>query len=339
MLYVGIDVHLKRSSIHVLDENGKQVHADTIRGSRIKVLAELEKVKEKFGEKMAVCFESSCGAGWFHDQLAAIVERVVVAHPGQLRMIFRAKRKNDRVDAKKLATLLFLDQVPPVYVPKPEVRAWRELIEHRQGLIRKRVRVKNELRALLRTQGMEGPRGLWTKAGRAWLRAAGLPNELTALKRDILTDELEALGPQTRRVEKALAETAKRYPAVTLLRTIPGVGIRTAEAVVAYIDNPRRFTKTERIGSYFGVVPCQNESAGKNRLGHITKQGPGTVRKLVAEAAWVSIRRSPRIRAFFERVMHGKKERKKIALVATAHHLLRVMLGMLKTGETWREVA
>ncbi len=339
MLYVGLDVHLKRSSVCVLDENGKQVLAATIRGRWHKVIEDVAEIKEKFGEPLAVCFESSCGAGWLHDRLAAVAARVVVAHPGQLRMIFRAKRKNDRVDAKKLATLLFLDQVPPAYVPKTAVRAWRELIEHRQGLVRKRVRVKNELRALLRMHGVESVRGLWTKAGRAWLRAVAFSNELTMLKRDILADELEAFGPQMQRVERALAKTAKRFPGVDLLQTIPGVGIRTAEAFVAYVDAPLRFARTARIGSYFGLVPCQNESAGRNRLGHITKQGPSTARKLVAEAAWMSIRLSPRVRGVFDRVTHGKPERRKIALVATAHYLLRVMLAMLKSGEVWREAA
>jgi transposase len=86
-------------------------------------------------------------------------------------------------------------------------------------------------------------------------------------------------------------------------------------------------------------VPCQDQSAGKNRLGHITRQGPATVRKLLTEASWQGIRRSPEIRAYFERIRQGNPERKKIALVATAHHLLRVMLAMLRTGEVWRASA
>ena len=117
---------------------------------------------------------------------------------------------------------------------------------------------------------------------------------------------------------------------------IPGVGIRTAEAVMAYVDDPHRFTSIKSVGSYFGLVPCQDQSAGKNRLGHITRQGPATVRKLLTEASWQAIRRSQGIRAYFERIRQGNPERKRIALVATAHYLLRVMLAMLRTGEVWR---
>ena len=124
---------------------------------------------------------------------------------------------------------------------------------------------------------------------------------------------------------------------MTLLRTIPGVGPRTAEAFVAHVDDVRRFARVKQVGSYFGLVPCQDASADRNRLGHITKDGPAPVRWLVAEAAWQGRRRSPRIRAFFDRVMRDDPGRKKIALVATANHLTRVMTAMLRSGEVWRE--
>ena len=78
---------------------------------------------------------------------------------------------------------------------------------------------------------------------------------------------------------------------------------------------------------------------GKNRLGHITRQGPPTVRKLLVEAAWQGIRRSPIIRAYFERMQHGDPERRKIATVATAHYMLRAMYTMLLRGEGWRSAA
>ena len=118
--------------------------------------------------------------------------------------------------------------------------------------------------------------------------------------------------------------------------TIPGVGIRTAEAVMVYVDNPDRFNQIKAIGRYFGMVPSQDASAQSNRLGHITREGPSVVRHLVVEAAWQGIRRSAHLRAFYDRVRRADPVRKKIALVATAHYLLRTMLAMLRTGEVWR---
>jgi transposase len=98
-----------------------------------------------------------------------------------------------------------------------------------------------------------------------------------------------------RRIEQQLNHQAKRTPAVAQLCGIPGVGIRTAEAVAAFVDDPHRFGNVKAVGCYFGLVPCQDQSGDKNRLGHITRQGAAVVRQLVAEAAWQAQRRSPTV--------------------------------------------
>jgi transposase len=335
MLTVGLDVHQKSSVLCVLDRHGKQILGGSIRGSWPEVVAELTKLERPF----QVCYEASCGYGVLHDQLAQRAKRVVVAHPGQLRLIFRSKQKNDRVDARKLATLLYLDQVPPVYVPAADIRGWRGLIEHRRRLVERRTKAKNGLRAALRTAGIHPKKGghwLWTCAGLAWLAAVDLPSSCEAVRRDALLSELEHFRQQIQRVTRELDRLAAGHPAVHLLRTIPGVGPRTAEAVVAYIDDPRRFTRIRSVGSYFGLTPCQDQSASRNRLGHITKNGPSTVRRLLVEAAWQSIRRSDQARAYFERLLNRKPERRKIAIVGVAHKLLRIMLAMLRSGEVCR---
>jgi transposase len=178
---------------------------------------------------------------------------------------------------------------------------------------------------------------LWTKAGLAWLRRLELPTASQQLRRDLLLEEVETLNGQLRRIERQLGHRMQQTPAVARLRSIPGVGVRAAEAVVAFVDDPDRFRSAKAVGRYFGLVPCQDQSGDKNRLGHITREGAPVVRQLVAEAAWQARRRSPTVRAYFERVQRGDPQRKKIALVATAHYLVRVMWAMLKRGSMWEE--
>lgn len=339
MLYVGLDYHMKRSTFCVLDENGKKLFDRDVHGFSNKVVEELLKVKQELDKPMSICFEASCDSGFMHGRLCEVADRVVVAHPGQLRLIFRSKKKNDRVDARKLATLLFLDQVPPVYVPDPDIRSWRQTIEYRTRLVNKRTRVKNEIRSLLRSCGIVAPKKLWTVKGLAWLGSLEMPDDLSRLRLCMLVDELNSHSQKIREVEKILNREAKRHPGVLVLMTIPGIGIRTAECLVAYIDNPYRFGRKGQVASYFGLVPCLDSSAGKDRLGHITKQGPPTARRLLTEAAWLAIRKSPTIRAYYQRIMKGDPDRKKIAIIATAHYLLRVSLKLLKTGEVWEEAA
>lgn len=336
MHYVGLDVHARRSSVCVLNADGKTVRQTEVRGDWA---ALLERVAAEVPRPFAVAYEASCGYGYLHGRLSALADRVAVAHPGRLRLIYGTKRKNDRVDAAKVAKLLYLDAVPQCHVPAADVRAWRGLVEYRRRLVDRRVAVKNQVRALLRGLGISGvPAGkaLWSGKGLAWLRAVPLGCDADALRRDLLADELAELTQRVKRVERELDARAGRHPGVALLRTIPGVGVRTAEAVCAYLDDVRRFARVRQVGCYLGLVPCQDASAGRERLGHITRDGPGTVRKLLCEAAWQAVRRSPSVRAYFERVAGGKPDRRKVALVATAHKLARCMAAMLRSGEAWR---
>lgn len=226
-----------------------------------------------------------------------------------------------------------------MHVPSADVRAWRELIVFRHRLTEKATRAKNGLRGLLRTLVIKPPRtpGLWTQEGLAWLKSLALPHSLQALRRNLLVDELESLKRQIGQVEQELAGFSASNPAIRRLRTIPGVGLRTAEAVAAFLDDPHRFQHSKQVGAYFGLVPCQDQSGARNHLGHITRDGSATVRQLLTEAAWQSIRRSPTVRAYFERIHGGDKTRRKIALTATAHYLVRVMWSMLVKGTDWRE--
>src|SRR5262249_58916262 len=81
----------------------------------------------------------------------------------------------------------------------------------------------------------------------------------------------------------------------------------------------------------------RHKRADRGRLGQITRPGAPVVRQLVAEAAWQAQRRSPTVRAYFERAQRDDPQRKKIALVATAHYLVRVMGALLKRGTDWQE--
>ena len=335
MKFVGLDIGKTWIFACILSANGKVVKEFKVRNDGEAIYERVRRFKGPIG----VCYEASCGYGHLYDRLCRIAKSVTVAHPGQLRLIFKSKRKNDRVDAKKLATLLLLDQVPAVHVPSLDVRAWRSLIEFRNRLVAKRTRVKNGLRAVCRTYGIRVSSGkrLWSREGVRQLSQLDFPHRAAALERDLLVDELQHINERIKRIERELDERGQVHPGVVLLQTIPGVGPRTAEAFVAYVDRPQRFARVKQVGAYFGLVPCQHQSGASNRLGHITREGPSTMRRLLTQSAWQGIRCSPRIRAYFERIGKGDPERRKIALVATAHYLVRVMHAMLRRGECWNE--
>jgi transposase len=334
MLYVGLDVHSNKINMTVIRQDG-QVE----RRCQMRSVAEMIEQLKRLPGPFKAAYEASCAYGLYYEVLTPLAQQVVVAHPGRLHMIFRSKRKNDRNDADWLARLLLVDAIPAVHVPAPEVQAWRELITFRRRLAQKRTRVKNALRALLRTVGVRPARkpGLWTHRGLAWLRTLPFCQLSHAIKRDLMLDELAALTAQVARVEKHLDQIAENNLSICQLQSVPGIGPRTAEAIVAFVDDPHRFRHSKSVGSYFGLVPCQDQSGSTNRLGHITREGSATVRHLLTEAVWRGVRKSPTIARYFARVQREDPDRKKIAIVATAHYLIRVMWAMLKNGTLWRE--
>src|SRR5882762_9950308 len=143
MFYVGLDIHSKRIAICVLNETGQVVHR-----SQVRSIDDMLRTLRELPQRFEVCYEASCGYGHYHDILRPLAERVLVAHPGQLRLIFRSKHKNDRNDAERLAKLLYLGETPTVHVPTLEVRTWREMINCRSQIIAKRTRAKNSIRSL-----------------------------------------------------------------------------------------------------------------------------------------------------------------------------------------------
>ena len=130
MLYVGLDLHIKTISICVLNAEGEVRQRD-----KVKSVDEMMQVLGRLPDRFAVCYEASCGYGYYHDLLRPLAARIVVAHPGKLKLIFNSKRKNDRQDAQKLAMLLLMNAVPKVHVPSARVREWRQLITFRRHLV------------------------------------------------------------------------------------------------------------------------------------------------------------------------------------------------------------
>ena len=185
-----------------------------------------------------------------------------MARPGK-----PSKDKNDRKDAERLAKLLYLGELPTVHVPSIDVRTWRELINCRSQVVAKRTRAKNAIRALLRSNGVAARRrpSLWTKEGMAWLRELTFPTFSQALRRDLLLEEIEALTRHLQRIERELNSRADKSPAVLLLRSISGVGIRTAEAIAAFIDDPHRFLTRKRLRST--SVSCPGKTSPGTRIG------------------------------------------------------------------------
>jgi transposase len=292
-----------------------------------------------------VLFETCTAAGWLYDLCQELELPCKVVNPlGEAWQWKKVKRKTDRDDALKLVRMHNLNELPTVHMPPAEVRQRRALVAFRQRLVSKRTSIRNHIRALFQARGLALPSGhrAWTVAARAeWRKVYARPlARCTALelwKGELHVDLalLEALETQIARVAKALDALGATDQGVQLLTTIPGVGIRTAEAVVAYLDDPKRFRNARQVSAYAGLVPRQFQSGEMDRKGGITKRGPSQLRKLLVECAWLMRRHNAWGAGIVERISRGQKGRIKSAVVALARKLLVRCWGMLKRGTPW----
>lgn len=341
--YIGFDIDSKKTIACVV-QKGKKDRFTTLK-TDINRMKDFLNGQRRDGEKLHLTFEISGEAGYRHDALINLVDSITVSNPTKMTWIYRTAKKNDRIDSRKQAVLLSIGEVPKVYIPNREVRQWRVTIQHRRKMVSSITQVKNRIRMLLKANGFvkAAYRGSWWKvANRVWMRGLCEQAEINSeeLWRMNLIDMLEGLWlleGQLKRTTKYLDGYLDKQPGSRLLMSIPGVGPRTTEAVLAYTDDIRRFGRSKQYCAYFGLTPRLDESGSSRRLGHISKQGPSVVRWLVVEAAWRAIRKSPGLRAFYERVMCGQAGRKKVAIVAVARKLLSIMCAMQMTGELFNE--
>ena len=289
-----------------------------------------------------VVFEACAQAGWVHDLCGQLgVPAVVASTTGAAWQWQPVKRKTDRDDALELARLAAVGEVQAVPVPPRAVRQWKSLIGLRKRLVAERVRGQNRIRGLSVCQGLPAPVGAraWTELGLAGIGRLARPlaggDELWRGELSLLLERLRFLDTQIRVAEARLDALARGDNRVSLLESIPGVGVRTAEVIAVHLHDATRFRSADEVSAYAGLVPRQYQSGDTDRRGRITRRGPALLRSALVECAWCSLRYNTWARDTWLRLQANGASKKK-AVVALARKLLVRAWAILRTGTPWR---
>jgi transposase len=323
-VYVGIDVHRKRSQVAVVTEDGTvQLNKNVVNGSEpmLRLIGDLP-------PGTPVAFEAAFGWGWLAELLEDYGFEAHLVHPLRCKAIASARLKNDKVDAAILAQLLRADLLPEAWIAPPAVRQLRALLRHRAGLVRLRTQQQNRIHAVVADFGYDRAGSYLSGPGRGWL--AGL--ELPAVSREIVTDALaviDGLAPLTDRIDGELRQHAKADPRVKTLTTLPGVGQFTALVMLAEIGDISRFPNARRLASWAGLTPTVRGSDLTVRHGHISKQGSAWLRWVMNQAAQTA-KRSPEFSATYAAI--AQRRGKKIATIAISRKLLTRAWHLLATA-------
>jgi transposase len=271
MLIIGVDYHPSDQYIAFVDTETGEC------GERR--LNHREGEAEKFYREVAargvivrVGMEATGYSRWFERLLAELGIEVWIGDAAKIKTKRVRKQKTDRNDAQLLLQLLLENNFPRIWVPSPENRDLRQLLWHRHRMVQMRTRIMNQLQAVAMNEGYRWKKKLFSAQGRAQLEKLSLAPWASRRRKELL-ELLDQLDPKTAELAALVEQEGKKRPEVVQLMTHPGVGPITGLAYVLIIGTPERFPGGKQIGSYVGLVPCEDSSAGRQRLGHISKQG------------------------------------------------------------------
>ncbi len=299
-VYVGIDVHRKRSRLAVIDAKGEVLANRNVPNGVEPILG----VIGGLPPGTPAAFEAAFGTGWLVELLEDYGFTPHLVHPLRCKAIASARLKNDKVDAAILAQLLRADLLPEAWIAPPEVRQLRTLL-------------RNRIHAIVADHGHDRPADCWSGPGRAWLASLQLP----AVSREVIDDDLaliDALQQLIDRLDWEIHQRARSDPRVKVLTQLPGVGPFTALVIVAEVGDVSRFSSARKLASWAGLTPTVRGSDRIAHYGHISKQGSAWLRWVLCEAAQTA-KRHPQFAATFQAI--AKRRGKKIATTAIARKL------------------
>ena len=324
MYYIGLDLHKKTVNYCVKDAAGR-VHQEGRIGS---TRHELDAWIRTLPQPRTIAMEATIFTGWIYDYLLPHAEAVKVAHPLMLRAITAAKKKNDRVDAGKIADCLRCDFLPECHMAPTAIRDRRRVLRYRNLVQRQAVQMKNRISGLLMETGVN--------YNKQRLHRMGYFQQLLSSS-DQISDSVRPLLKLCRehidrsiQLDRTLLRSLEQDPMLSerlqRLRTVPGVGPITALTWVLEVGDTSRFRSIKQAISYCGLCGAEKSSAEKVLRTPISKQRNKHIQRMLVEAARLAPRYSAELALLYERErQRGNTNR---ATLAVARKMVAHMLAV-----------
>lgn len=332
---VGCDLGDKYSQLCVLDAAGGVEARARVATSQAGLLKGFERIGP-----CRVAIEVGTHSRWVSKLLREHGHEVIVANARQVRLIHQGQRKNDKLDAEKLARLLRADVklLSPIQHRSEQAHSELMVLRSRDQLVKARVELINHVRGVSKAFGIRIPKCSSAGfVGRA--RQTTMPDPLRSALSPML-QALEALNTQIKTYEAMIEKAAECTKEAQPLMTIHGVGAMTAMAFVLTLEEPSRFAKSRTVGAYLGLVPTQWQTGQSDPELRISKAGDGLVRKLLVNCAQRMLgpfgHDSDLRRHGLRLMQRGGQSAKKKAVIAVARKLAVVMHQLWITGEVYR---
>ncbi len=281
------------------------------------------------GEEIEAALEATTGWRFMVEELEAVGARVHLAEPAETSALRGPKKraKTDRQDARRLRELLQAGRVPESWIPPEWILELRSKARLRHTLIQERGEWQQRIQAQLYHHGVPRRRQLLVGEQRGWLETLELP---AAARRQIQVAlaMIDAVDHQLEPLDRELRTLARRQPGCRALMRHYGIGEITSVAILAELGDARRFRSSRHAVRYAGMDITVSESDRKRAPGHLSRQGPPTLRWALFEAAQVARRPSSPDRDYYEQAaarIGGNRACLSVArkLLQRAYHTLR----------------
>jgi len=330
---VGLDIGKSVFQVHGVDAEGAVVIQRRL--TRARVLP--------FFEKLAPCIvgiEACATAHYWARQLQGLGHEVRLMPPAYVKPYVK-RQKNDAADAEAICEAVTRPSMRFVEVKTPEQQSALVLHRTRQVLIRQRTQITNATRGHMGEFGLVAPlgrRGLQTLIEIIGDEADQRIPEAARGCLAMLLAQLELVNAQILETDRQIIASARATETGRRLMGIPGVGPLLASALVTTIPDPHAFRSGRNLAAWIGLVPKQNSSGGKERLGGISKQGNRYLRQMLVVGAFAVIRYAERHgsrRPWLVQLMARRTA--KVAAVALANKTARMIWAIMTSGQPYRE--
>ena len=301
----------------------------------------LNYVRKQFPEqRLAFAYEAGPTGFGLYDELVAAGYPCLVVAPSMVPTAPGQRVKTNRLDSKKLSVSLRGGELKSIHVPAPKYRELRHLVQLRDTQVKQLTAAKSRIKALLLYEGIQFP----SDEGKEKQWSARVLRELLALscsesvrfKLDQLIGTLQFHFHSAAGAQKQIRHYCKNDPelqrSVALLKSLPGVGEIVATHLVARLGDPSLITNVRQIAGFLGLVSSEHSTGDKQNRGAITRAGDSRLRNKLIQSAWVTIRKDPELREFYQRVYqrHPRKVAARKAIVAVARKLTTRIYVVLK---------
>ena len=316
MSYLGVDLHTNSFTVCYRTRQGKQRIASY-------AMDHMDEFRKTLRRRDFVAVEATGNTAWFIEQIRNRVRKVIAVDPNQFKVIRKSVKKTDKHDAKMLALFLSKDMLPEARMKQKRHAQLHSLATTRDKLVKQRTALVNKIHNVLNSHGLKWKKEtLTTEKGLRSIMSFDW-DPIVRVELEILTDQIRSLSKSIKRLDGEISEHGKGLKGHVNLRSIKGIGDRSATVLLSVIGNVKDFANEDKLAAYFGIVPRVKDSNETVRHGRITKHGSTLARTTLVQCTLSAKRYSRYLRCYYERIKRFRGSGK--AIIATARKFLGII--------------